>query len=478
MRRGHFSLSDLPAWCVLNDVTFVHVKSADINDRGYGLVAEKSLADEDGSSDIPALLTIPRDLVLSAEGVEEYAKENKDFRQLLDTAGRRSTRGDVLLFLLVQLVLSSPDYKGGQGPSTPWTHYFSLLPSYVPTPTMWTESELFHLKGTSLESAVSAKLTTLTKEFDDLRTKTASLPFWDEIFSIDESITIQDWILLDALYRSRSLGLPQSGEAMVPCLDLVNHSSKANAYFDENRNGDVVLRLHNGCNVSSNDEITIDYGKDKSPAEMLFSYGFIDPDSTISSLVLPLDPLNDDPLATAKLHAFGTSPKLRLAEDENGIPHWTAPFVYLMCLNEEDGLHFRVLQETDGSRHLKMFWQDIDITHEPDGIIDHIRGHELYPIFELRVITVLLGIFQEQLEQLSDKKDGGMTPGSTREEIWLAVSRLKSLEMGILKKCLVLLEEEKTRLLEDDKVLEYLNSMMSDQDDIAAGTASDEEDFS
>lgn len=89
MRRGSFSLKDLPAWCVLNDVAFVNVKATNIDGRGLGLVAERDLTDEGGNGEIPALLTIPRDLVLSAEGVEEYAKENKDFRQLLDTAGHR-----------------------------------------------------------------------------------------------------------------------------------------------------------------------------------------------------------------------------------------------------------------------------------------------------------------------------------------------------------------------------------------------------
>lgn len=182
---------------------------------------------------------------------------------------------------------------------------------------------------------MSAKLTTLSKEFDNLRAKVTELPFWNELLSIDETITVRDWILLDALYRSRSLGLPKSGESMVPCLDLVNHSSQATAYFEENYKGEVLLNLRKGATVARDGEITIDYGHDKSPAEMLFSYGFIDPDSTTRSLVLPLESLDDDPLAAAKLHAFGTSPKLRLEEDERGIPHWTAPFVYLMCLNEE-----------------------------------------------------------------------------------------------------------------------------------------------
>lgn len=93
MRRGHFSPNDLPAWCVLNDVTFIDVKVADISGRGYGLVAERDLVNEDDNVELPTLLTVPRDLILSAEGVEEYAKENKNFRQLLDTAGHQVSTG-------------------------------------------------------------------------------------------------------------------------------------------------------------------------------------------------------------------------------------------------------------------------------------------------------------------------------------------------------------------------------------------------
>ncbi|KAI1140464.1 SET domain-containing protein [Hypoxylon sp. FL0543] len=478
MRRGRFSLDDLPAWCVLNDVTFVDVKVADISGRGYGLIAERYLNNEVENVEPPALLTVPKDLVLSAEGVEEYAKENKDFRQLLDVAGHKSTRGDVLLFLMAQLVLSSPDYNGSLGPSTPWTQYFSLLPSQVPSPTMWTETELSLLKGTSLESAVSAKLTVLTKEFDELRAKAADLPYWNELLSIDESITIQDWILLDALYRSRSLGLPKSGESMVPCLDLVNHSSQASAYFDENNKGDVALYLRKGCAVSCGCEVTIDYGKDKSPAEMLFSYGFVDSVSAARSLVLPLEPLDDDPLATAKLHTFGTKPKLELAEEEHGTPLWNAPFIYLMCLNEEDGLHFRVLQETDGSRHLKMFWQDIDVTDVPNTIENLIRDHELYPIFELRVLTVVLNVIEHQLQELTENRGRAKAPGSVREEIWQAVSNLNSLETSLLQSSQQVFEEQRSQLLEHDTVVKYLKSMESDQNDIAAEAAYEEEDFS
>jgi hypothetical protein len=92
MRRGRFPLSNLPAWCILNDISFSGVNAADIEGRGLGLIAEKDLNDDDdddGTEVSALLMTIPKDLVLSAAGVEEYAKESKDFRQLLDAAGHQ-----------------------------------------------------------------------------------------------------------------------------------------------------------------------------------------------------------------------------------------------------------------------------------------------------------------------------------------------------------------------------------------------------
>lgn len=87
MQRGSFPLTSLPAWCILHNITFTGVAVADTEGRGLGLIAERDLSNED--NELPALLTIPHDLILSAESVEEYAKENKDFRELLDAAGRQ-----------------------------------------------------------------------------------------------------------------------------------------------------------------------------------------------------------------------------------------------------------------------------------------------------------------------------------------------------------------------------------------------------
>ncbi|KAI0811928.1 hypothetical protein GGR55DRAFT_677530 [Xylaria sp. FL0064] len=458
MRRGQFPLSNLPAWCMLNNITSTGVSVADIEARGLGLIADRNLNNDDDG--LQPLLTIPRELVLSAAGVEEYAKENKDFRQLLDAAGHQSLRGDILLFLLAQLVLSSPDYAGGQGAATAWTEYFKLLPTTVPVPTLWSEPELSLLRGTSLEPGVSAKFAALTKEFNRIRDTTTDLASWNKLIETDETITLHDWILLDALYRSRSLDLPKSGESMVPYLDLVNHSSPATAYFEENSQDEVVLLLRKGANVLTQDEITIDYGHDKSAAEMLFSYGFIDPASTAKSIVLPVESMKDDPLAKAKLYVFRSAPTLKIIDSDTGVPRWDAPFIYLMCLNDEDGLHFKVLQGVDGSQDLRMFWQDVDVTEKAEIMKSLIKGHDLCQIFRLRVVSVVLGIIQQKLEVLAEER---LLIGSERPHVAQAASQLRAVEKDLFERTYRVLEQEMARLCQDKSVTSYLATMNTTQ---------------
>ncbi|GJC98278.1 SET domain-containing protein [Colletotrichum higginsianum] len=326
MAASQLSLETLFTWAMFNNVDLVDVEAREIPSCGLGLISNKDLSRDEETLETSTLLRIPHELVLSAEAVENYAKVDKNFRQLLDAAG----------------------HKGGV--STPWTEYVKYLPPRVPVPTLWTEQERDMLQGTSLESATAAKIVALTDEFDELRETSSTLTFWNELFWESEKISLIDWVRVDAWFRSRCLELPKSGEAMVPVLDLANHSSEANAYYEENGKDEVVLLLRPGCRVSSGEEMTISYGDAKSGAEMLFSYGFIDPVSAADRMTLPLMPLEDDPLGKAKLHIFKGPPTVEFVRT-NGSFSWESPFAYIMCLNEEDGLLFRVLQDTDGSRY-------------------------------------------------------------------------------------------------------------------------------
>ena len=152
-------------------------------------------------------------------------------------------------------------------------------------------------------------------------------------------------------------------------------------------------------------EITISYGDSKSEAEMLFSYGFIDQQQTRKVLVLTIDPFPDDPFAKAKISAFAGPRVVRLSADEDTL-QWESKFLYLILLNEEDGLDFRVLQQTDGSRsHLRVFWQGADVTDATATFEALVSGHPLSDVFQLRAVALLQDRIRQQLERLYESRD-------------------------------------------------------------------------
>ena len=180
---------------------------------------------------------------------------------------------------------------------------------------------------------------------------------------------------------------------------MVNHSAAPSAYYDEEPDGSMTLQIRPSSSFQHNAEVCISYGKAKPAAEMLFSWGFIDEESSSQKFTLPIEPFSDDPLAKAKLHIFDGSPTVSFAL-EGSECHWASSFVYLMCLNEEDGLEFRVLQDFTGERQLKLFWQEEDVTEKAGGFADLIEDHPLRALFELRAVAVLQEAVADQVERL------------------------------------------------------------------------------
>lgn len=91
MYRPTLSIQSLPAWAHLNDVSFHNIKVINTEDKGYGVVSDEDLKATSEANDTSALITVPHGLVLNAAAVEEYAKEDKGFRLLLDAIGHRVT---------------------------------------------------------------------------------------------------------------------------------------------------------------------------------------------------------------------------------------------------------------------------------------------------------------------------------------------------------------------------------------------------
>lgn len=159
----------------------------------------------------------------------------------------------------MQATICCPDVKG-VGVLNPLTEYVKYLPEEL-LPTFWTEEEQDLLTGTTLQPAVRAKLNSLLREFEIVRTATETIDWcakywWDEDNGL---VSFDDWMQVDAMYRSRALEFPGVGDCMCPCVDMANHASgdATAALYETDEDGDGLLLLREGKRIESGGEITI-----------------------------------------------------------------------------------------------------------------------------------------------------------------------------------------------------------------------------
>ncbi|KFY05452.1 hypothetical protein V492_08537 [Pseudogymnoascus sp. VKM F-4246] len=486
MRPPVLPMTSLRTWAKFNGIGFENI-SVEKNKEygGYGVISTTTIPDsapeQEGSLTV---LNVPKDLILSAETIAEYAKIDKHFGQILKACGGTSLRGDVMLFLLMQVTRASSDPDIKFSVSGPWTEYVKMLPEYISLPTAWHDDQVALLNGTSLEKAVAAKVAALIREFETLRENTTEIPWCHDAWWDKEHLEFKDWILIDSWYRSRSLELPLSGEAMVPFLDMANHSAKANSQYEQDNDDEVLLQVKPGQQIEKGEELTIDYGSTKSAAEMLFSYGFIDDLSSVHSMVLHISPSADDPLGKAKARIHGKPLTLHISASDDSL-ELTCPFVYIMCVNEDDGLDFKVLLENDGTLgQMRAFWKSTDITDSISNFEDIITADPLADVFLLRAKVLLRYIVDGQLDRLSDSEHAANELDPNQETLSVgdkgipeAASKLRVIEAELLSKSLELLEAEINTLSTSPIVREYLGNSEA-QDEPGTGDNGEREDFS
>ena len=319
----------------------------------------------------------------------------------------QTARGAILLFLLLQL--TNPRTQGKIGVLNPFTEYVRYLPKQTLLPTFWSDAEKSLLIGTSLEAALESKLKNLSDDFDLIRARTTSIAWCRQYWWDADCVTrtFSDWKRADALYRSRALDLPGTGHAVVPCIDMANHASgdETTAFYATASDGIAVLRLRPGKKVYPGDEITISYGDEKGACEMLYSYGFIE-DTMISAkeLYLELDIPDDDPLGKLKRQVAKVPPGFRLylqtQDDRTG---WEGAFVWLCCINEEDGLEFKELQDNNGERELQASWKDQDIS-DFESFQETLKNEPTWDIYQLRATVLLYERVTQQLLRLESSE--------------------------------------------------------------------------
>jgi hypothetical protein len=178
---------------------------------------------------------------------------------------------------------------------------------------------------------------------------------------------------------------------------------------------------------------------------MIFSYGFLEERMTSArEMFLDLNVSQEDPLGLAKKRVSDTAPGVKLSETQDGV-EWYSDFIYLIVVNEEDGLEFRVAQTIDGDRELQTLWKDTEL-RDKTKLKAILQEDPMWDVYQLRAVVLIQQRVEEQIDSLLKTKDVEDFEYGENEAIRkgpraLAV-RLRQLELKLLEMSYKMLEEE------------------------------------
>ena len=181
---------------------------------------------------------------------------------------------------------------------------------------------------------------------------------------------------------------------------------------------------------------------------MLFSYGFIEETVTSAKTIfLALDIPDDDPLAPAKKAVNTSPPGVRLTVNKNSDFEWESDYVWLICVNEEDGLNFNFAMTVDGQKELKVFWHEAELL-DTASLRNLLQQEALWDVYSLRAVSIVQDKVAVQLQSLKETETtvARISNANCRNFVSSNAARLRLLEAELLEVAFSKLEEE-VRLL-------------------------------
>lgn len=148
-------------------------------------------------------------------------------------------------------------------------------------------------------------------------------------------------------------------------------------------------------------------------------------------MFLDLDIPDDDPLRPAKIFVSTVAPGVRIFEKMGHI-NWESDFIWLVIVNEEDGLDFKVRQTVDGKREIQVLWKDNELD-DTSKLREYLQRDPLWDVYELRATVLLQGRVETQIDVLKEM-ESPQRESSVREVPWYLTKRLRTLELAMLEK--------------------------------------------
>lgn len=182
------------------------------------------------------------------------------------------------------------------------------------------------------------------------------------------------------------------------------------------------------------------YGDDKGACENIFSYGFLEDNVTSAKVIfIDLEIPDDDPLRPAKIFVSTAAPGFRLFEVDNNI-NWESDFIWLVVINEEDGLDFKIRQTIDGKREIQAFWKEKEL-QDTSKLREYLQEDSMWELYQLRATVLLQQRVEMQIDTLQEMR-GHRRESSIREMPWRLAEQLRSLELSMLESARSVFEEQ------------------------------------
>jgi len=260
--------------------------------------------------------------------------------------------------------------------------------------------------------------------------------------TFQDHLDFDDWLQVDAMYRSRALDFPNIGHCMAPCIDLANHASNdaTMAIYEKDTEGNAVLLLRDNKQLKAGEEVTITYGDEKGACEMIFSYGFLDQDmDSAETVFLSLDLAGNDQMRLAKASIAACAPGFKVVDAGDGKIEWTGDFIWLLCINADDGLRFELARTVDGQDdEMQAFFGHVEITEGAAQLHELLKSSPLRDVYHLRAVTLLQQRVFDQLQILFQTQDEiDATPCGAGTEIrsatYALAVKLRQLEFELLE---------------------------------------------
>jgi hypothetical protein len=155
-------------------------------------------------------------------------------------------------------------------------------------------------------------------------------------------------------------------------------------------------------------------------------------------MFLDLEIPDDDPLRPAKIFVSTAAPGFRLFGTDS--INWESDFIWLVVINEEDGLDFRIRQTIDGKRDIQAFWKEKEL-HDTSKLRDYLQEDSAWDVYQLRATVLLQQRVEMQLETLHEM-GAVKREASVRNVPWRLAERLRNLELEMLQRASSALEEQ------------------------------------